>query len=223
MAVGGLQEDEALEQVRWLTTCGMIDFVELSGGNAETATSKLHTTFGARSLSKAPQMKESTRIREGFFTSFAEKVQNLHSPIPIQLSGGFRSRTGMADALDSGVCALIGLGRAAVLEPELPQKVLLNRSVGDDTALAMSHIIRGQWFSKLIPAKIIGGGLPIQFFYYNMRRLGAGLRSAPDASLPFVFFAGLVGGIVQSVGRVLGLFVPTTEGAGEGRSDDDRT
>lgn len=43
MAVGGLQQDEALEQVKWLVECGMVDFVEISGGNAEAATDKLRS------------------------------------------------------------------------------------------------------------------------------------------------------------------------------------
>lgn len=42
---GGLGQDEALEQVRWLTECGMVDFVEISGGNAENKTSKLHRKY----------------------------------------------------------------------------------------------------------------------------------------------------------------------------------
>ncbi|USW51770.1 Putative NADH:flavin oxidoreductase/NADH oxidase, aldolase-type TIM barrel [Septoria linicola] len=184
----GLQQDEALEQVRWLVNCGMVDFVEISGGNAEQKTSGLHNSFKKKTISEAPKIKESTRIREAFFTDFAEKVQKMESPIPIQLSGGFRSRTGMADALDSGVCDLIGLGRSAVLEPELPRKILLSPEYDDDRALGMSHQVRGQWFARMIPAKVIGGGLPIKFFYYNMQRLGSGLASDPYASLPFVFF-----------------------------------
>ena len=43
MAQGGLSQDEGLEQVRWLVECGMVDFVEISGGNAENKTSKLHS------------------------------------------------------------------------------------------------------------------------------------------------------------------------------------
>jgi len=43
MAEGGLSMDEALEQVRWLLECGMVDFVEISGGSAEQSTSKLHS------------------------------------------------------------------------------------------------------------------------------------------------------------------------------------
>ena len=62
----------------------------------------------------------------------------------------------------------------------------------------------------MIPAKVIGGGLPIQFFYYSksfvakrsascimtnafadMRRLGAGLKSDPDISIPGMLVVGL--------------------------------
>lgn len=39
--------------------------------------------------------------------------------MPIQLSGGFRTRVGMADAIQSGSTDLIGLGRASVLEPDV--------------------------------------------------------------------------------------------------------
>ena len=88
----------------------------------------------------------------------------------------------MADAIDSGICSLIGLGRSVVLQPDLPETVLLNPSVSDDEALAVPHIVKGQWFANMIPVKVVGSGLAIQFFYHNMRRLGHGLKSDPDAS-----------------------------------------
>jgi 2,4-dienoyl-CoA reductase-like NADH-dependent reductase (Old Yellow Enzyme family) len=183
MTHSGLEQPEGLEQVKWLVECGMVDLIELSGGNAEAATSKLHNSFGEKSISTAPE-RSSTRIREAFFTDFAEQVQALQSPVPIQLSGGFRSRTGMADAIDSGVCDLIGLGRTAVLEPDLPKAVLLNPEVTDSNALAISHIIKGQWLARMIPIKVVGSSFTIQYFYHNMRRLGSGLTSDPDLSLP---------------------------------------
>lgn len=145
----GLEPEEGLEQVRWLRECGMVDFVELSGGNAEQKTSGLHNSFGKKTIDKAPKMRESTRIREAFFTEFSEKVKAMDSPVPVQLSGGFRSRTGMADAIYSGACDMIGLGRAAVLEPELPKKILLSADYDDDGSVAMSHIVRGQWFANM--------------------------------------------------------------------------
>lgn len=48
MDVGqGLSTDEGLEQVRWLVECGDIDFLEISGDNAENKTSKLHSRYFA--------------------------------------------------------------------------------------------------------------------------------------------------------------------------------
>ena len=248
MATGmGLSTDEGLEQVKWLVECGEVDFVEISGGNAENKTSKLHSkshrsmplhavwltlllpdSFATKSLERAPK-RESTRIREAYFTDFAERVQGLNSKVPIQLSGGtcityqcnssinllkscpgFRSRTGMADAIESGVCSLIGLGRSVVLQPDLPATVLLNPSISDDEALAVPHIVKGQWFANMIPVKVIGSGLAIQFFYHNMRRLGHGLKSDPNASIPYIVFQGVLetfrSGLLQSVERTLQSF-----------------
>ncbi len=204
-AAGGLSTDEALEQVRWLVTCSMVDFVEVSGGNAESTTDNLRQSFGRRSLEKAPK-RESTRLREACYAEFAEQVMNLSSKVPIQLSGGFRSRNGMADAVESGLCDLIGLGRSAVLEPSLPKDIILNPNIPDDEALAMSHQIRGLWLGNWIPAKVVGSGLGIQFFYWNMRRLASGLASDPYASVPYVVFSNAVEmakGAVAGVGSKL--------------------
>ncbi|EMC91925.1 hypothetical protein BAUCODRAFT_39070 [Baudoinia panamericana UAMH 10762] len=206
----GLEVEEGLEQVRWLRECGMVDFVEISGGNAEQKNSGLHNSFGTKTAERAKKMNESTRIREAFFTDFADKVMAMPSDVPVQLSGGFRTRTGMADAIYSRSCDLIGLGRSAVLEPELPRKILLNPEYDDEGALAKSHIIRGQWLSKAIPVKVIGGGLPIQFFYYNMRRLGKGLDSDPDISLLGIILMGiyetLFSGVLQTLQRIVAGF-----------------
>ena len=191
MQTGGLQE-EGLQQVKFLVECGAVDFAEISGGNAENKTSKLHNSFGTKSIDKAPVRSVKTRIREAFFTEFAEKVQALDSNVPIQLSGGFRSRAGMADAISSGVCDLIGLGRTVVLQPDLPASVLLNPDILDEQAIAQPHIIQGQWVQSLIPAKIIGGGLGIQFFYYNMRRLGNNLKADPNITIPQSIVKGLI-------------------------------
>jgi len=116
----------------------------------------------------------------------------------------------MADAIDSGVCQLIGLGRTAVLDPDIPKDVLLDPSVPDEEAFARSHIVRGQWFANMVPVKVVGAGLAIQFFYWNMRRLGNGLKSSPDASIPFVIFSDILetfrSGLSQTVERLLQSF-----------------
>ncbi|KAL2074101.1 hypothetical protein VTL71DRAFT_7879 [Oculimacula yallundae] len=214
MEEGGLTQDEALEQVRWLVTCGMVDFVEISGGNAEQRSSGLHNSFATQSLEKAPKIKASTRIREAYYTEFAERVVKIEgSKCHIQLSGGFRSRTGMADAILSGSCDLIGLGRTAVLEPDIPKRLLLNADMTNDEALARPHIVRGQWFSNLTPIKVVGSGLPIQF-YFNMRRFGNGLSSDPDKSIPGIVWSAIIDQCRSGLGiafqRILEIFRWTT-------------
>ncbi|KAH9834380.1 NADPH dehydrogenase [Teratosphaeria destructans] len=146
--------------------------------------SGLHNSFGQKTRARGQQMRAGTRLREAFYTAFADRVTAVPSDVPVQLSGGFRSRTGMADALHAGTCDLIGLGRAAVLEPDLPRRILLNPAYDDEGSCARSHVIRGQWFARLIPVRVVGAGLPIQFFYYNMRRLGAGCGAIRTSVFP---------------------------------------
>jgi len=213
MAEGGLSQDEALEQVRWLVTCGMVDFVEISGGNAEQKSSGLHNSFAQATMKQAPKMKESTRIRESYFTEFAERASKIEGKVPIQLSGGFRSRTGMADAVQSGACELVGIGRAAVLEPDIPKRLLLNDGVDDEHAFAKPHMVRGQWLSNMIPVKVVGSGLPVQLFYFNMKRLGRGLSPDPDKSIPGLLW----GAIMESLsGGFRGLMEKAVNGMGWG-------
>ena len=42
----------------------------------------------------------------------------------IMLTGGIRTRNGMADIISSGTADMIGLGRPSAMEPDLPLKLL---------------------------------------------------------------------------------------------------
>ena len=94
----------------------------------------------------------------------------------------------IADAIDSGVCSLIGLGRSVVLQPDLPKAVLLDQSIPDEEAFAIPHIVRGQWFANIIPVEVVGARLAIQFFDHNMRRLGNGSKADTNASISYIVF-----------------------------------
>ena len=62
----------------------------------------------------------------------------------------------------------------------------------------------------MIPVKVVGAGLAIQFFYHNMRRMGNGLKSDPDMSIPSMvlkdIFETFRSGLVQTVERMLQSF-----------------
>lgn len=113
----------------------------------------------------------------------------------------------MADAIETGACDLIGLGRAAVLEPSLPRDILLNPAIPDSQAFGMSHLTKGQWLAKWFPIKVVGAGLNVQFFYHTMRRLGNGLKPDPNISLPKMVVLDVMetlqSGLLTTVNRLL--------------------
>lgn len=118
---GGFGEDESLEVVHALAAEG-VDLLEISGG----------TYTSAAMLGVDPSLKESTRRREAYFLSYAERVRAELPDLPLMLTGGFRSIEGMADAVDSGAIDLVGLGRPLTVEPDVPADLLageVDRSV----------------------------------------------------------------------------------------------
>ncbi|VDM75441.1 unnamed protein product [Strongylus vulgaris] len=93
----------------FVQNCGF-DFVELSGGTMEKV------AFHHR--------RESTKKREAFFLEFAENIRPVFKDTVIYVTGGFRTATGMVNAVKSGDTDGIGLGRPITAEPDLPKKIL---------------------------------------------------------------------------------------------------
>ncbi len=98
---GGFQEDDALAVVAALDETG-IDLIDISGG----------TYF--------PGAKAASDSASGgpYFLDFAERARPLTRK-PLMVTGGFKTLQQTEEALDRGV-DIIGLARALVLEPALP-------------------------------------------------------------------------------------------------------
>jgi 2,4-dienoyl-CoA reductase-like NADH-dependent reductase (Old Yellow Enzyme family) len=97
-------------------------------------------------------IRESTRRREAYFADFAKKAREVAGEkVHIMLSGGFRSRLGMAAAISEGSCDIIGIGRPACLEPQLPKDKMLAASIPDDDAVVQTFAIRGGNFWRRLP------------------------------------------------------------------------
>jgi 2,4-dienoyl-CoA reductase-like NADH-dependent reductase (Old Yellow Enzyme family) len=109
---GGFGEDESLEVVRLLEAEG-IDLLEVSGGNYESL-ALLGLENGSRS---------STRSREAYFLDYARRVRQV-TRVPLMVTGGFRSRGVMEEALASGALDLVGLARPLLADPDFPAKLL---------------------------------------------------------------------------------------------------
>lgn len=93
-----------------------IDFVDLSGG-----------TFEGRAFH---HVKESTKKREAYFIEFADTIRPLLKKTKVYVTGGLRSASGMSQAIASGACDGIGIGRPLAAEPYLCKEILAGRVTG---------------------------------------------------------------------------------------------
>jgi 2,4-dienoyl-CoA reductase-like NADH-dependent reductase (Old Yellow Enzyme family) len=151
---GGFDEGDALAVMGMLAGLG-VDLLEISGGSYE-----------------APAMvglKDSTRAREAYFLSFAERARSA-TAIPLMVTGGFRTPAAMEEAVASGAVDVVGLARPLALEPDLPRRIL----AGDGAA------------ARTIPDKVgvrlLDGILATGIYVETMRRIadGAEQPAAPS-------------------------------------------
>ena len=101
----------------------------------------------------APSPSARSKAREAFFLSFSREIRSHFPSVPLIVTGGFRSRQGMATAVGEGDCDLVGLGRPAVLEPALPQTKIFNITTNDSERLYTERL------SKPVLEKIMGNGV----------------------------------------------------------------
>jgi len=164
---GGFTEEDSLATIEALVAGG-IDLVEISGG-----------TYEAPAMTGV--MKETTRAREAYFLTFAEKVRATVR-VPLMVTGGFRSLDGMGNALASGALDLVGLGRALAIEPDLPQRLL----GGANPLHTVKAITTG---IKLIDRMAL---MEVAWYSRQLRRIGEGRAPRPNESGLGAFALGLL-------------------------------
>ncbi|CAF4223986.1 unnamed protein product [Rotaria sp. Silwood2] len=170
-STGGLTEEESYDQIRWIDEHGGIDFIEISGGTYEAP---------AMTGSEHDTRAERTKRREAYFIEFAAKVRNT-TKIPLIVTGGFRTREGMNDAIHSDACDFVGIARPVCIQFNLPQ-ILLDQKIADKDARALQYDIRGSQCFSYIP--ITGTRSSVGIFWHNwqMHRVAIENRE-PDPTL----------------------------------------
>lgn len=108
---GGFSHEDSIAVAKLLQDEG-IDLLEISGGNFETPVAYQH---GAD--------KNSSASREAYFLDYARDIKAALT-VPVMVTGGFRSRDVMNEALTSGATDLIGMGRPFIIDPAFPGKLL---------------------------------------------------------------------------------------------------
>lgn len=110
--------------------------------------------------SKEPVERKSSRTvaREAFFLEFAKIIRTEFPTVPLMVTGGFRTRTGMRRALEDQACDMIGIARPAVLNPLLPVSIILNAEVSDEDARLYVRKMETPWRARLSGIKSAGSG-----------------------------------------------------------------
>lgn len=106
---GGFDEDDALCVLSWLAEAG-VDLVEISGGSYE---SKAMFDLDGSSTSQ----------REAYFLDFARRARAAVD-VPLMVTGGFRSRAVMDEALATGALDVVGMARPFANDPDIARKLL---------------------------------------------------------------------------------------------------
>ena len=112
---GGFTEDDASEVIKWLNN-EKLDLLEISGGTYESPAM-------AGRPSDDTAKKESTKAREAYFLDYAAKARAI-AKMPIMVTGGFRSKAAMEEALVSEALEVIGMGKPFSEMPDLPEKLI---------------------------------------------------------------------------------------------------
>ncbi|KAL5592129.1 hypothetical protein FOVSG1_011018 [Fusarium oxysporum f. sp. vasinfectum] len=141
-----------------------IDYINLSGGSFEDP------QMMSTNSSLQPSSTRSRSIREGFFLRTSEEIRRRFPDLTLLVTGGFRSRNGIAGALDSNACDLIGLGRPAVKYPELPSQIMFSKGINDGEArFDVESAPGGGWLASKV--RSVGAGAETQYWVAAMNNL----------------------------------------------------
>ncbi len=176
---GGFAFEESLQVLRWLEEAG-VDLVEVSGGTYEQP--KLLGVEGIEE-EEEQQVARSTRLREAYFVDFALAMQQ-YVAIPLMVTGGFRRREVMEQAIESGSADLVGLGRPLCVMTDGPKRLLegLEELPRFENELALFP----PWLSFLNRSNTlrIVGAFGIQYWFYaQLDLLGLTGQARPGLSV----------------------------------------
>ncbi|MFW6773055.1 NADH:flavin oxidoreductase/NADH oxidase family protein [Nocardioides sp. CPCC 205120] len=167
---GGFDETESRDVVAALAAEG-IDLIEVSGGTYESP-----VMFGPDTR------RESTRAREAYFLEYAAGVRAAAGAVPLAATGGFRSRSAMDEAVTSGDCDVVGLGRPASVFPHVARS-LLEEGL-ERVELPTVRVERGRRaVGRVTTLHTVDSALDLSWHTDQLHRLGAG--RAPDLARPW--------------------------------------
>lgn len=156
---GGFSEDESMGTVEALNQEG-IDLLEISGGTYERP-----INIGTNHLPK----QGGGDIREAYFMRFAQQVRSL-SRVPLMVTGGFRSLSGMNAAISSGAVDVVGLARPLAVNPAACNDLVNGVDMSDTPK------------PRRVGFKMLDTIVEVQWYASQMALMGSGCAANPTLS-----------------------------------------
>ncbi|WP_182379372.1 NADH:flavin oxidoreductase/NADH oxidase family protein [Nocardioides sp. WS12] len=159
---GGFTEADSRAVVAALAS-ESVDLIEVSGGNYESP------AMGGSAAS-------STRAREAYFLEYARSVRGEAGAVPIAVTGGFRTRSAMEEAVNAGDCDLVGMARPTVTTTDAAHGIL-----DGSTSVLETHEIQAgmrKLLGRVTDVQALDGFLNISWNVDQLHRLARGLE--PD-------------------------------------------
>jgi 2,4-dienoyl-CoA reductase-like NADH-dependent reductase (Old Yellow Enzyme family) len=176
---GGFDFGDSLQVVQWLEAAS-VDLIEISGGTYEQP--RLLGIEGQEAV-EAQNVAPSTAAREAYFVDFAKAMQAEVS-VPLMVTGGFRTRAAMEEALASGAADVIGLGRPMCVDTDGPAQILAGAERLARYEDNLDLLPRWLGFLKRLQMmKAINGFAGIYWFYQQIWLLGHEGRVDRDLSV----------------------------------------
>lgn len=176
---GGFAFEDSLQVAAWLEQAS-VDLIEISGGTYEQP--KLMGVEGIEEVEEQ-HVAKSTMMREAYFVDFALAMQEKVS-IPLMVTGGFRQRAAMEQAIAGGGADLVGLGRPMCVMTDAPAKLFAGLAelprYENELALLPS------WLSFLTRIKAVRSiaSFAVQYWYYaQLDTLGRAGQAEPEMSV----------------------------------------
>ncbi len=168
---GAFSFDECLQVIEWLNEEG-IDFLEISGGSYEQP--RMMDMAGLEAPVET-ELRASTGAREAYFIQFAEEAARV-ARMPLMVTGGFRSRAAMDDALGGGAADLVGVARPMCIDPDVATKLLSGEIAEAPRREKSLQLGEGFWGpnSSSTMMKAMNGFAAMAYFYENLFRLADG-------------------------------------------------
>jgi 2,4-dienoyl-CoA reductase-like NADH-dependent reductase (Old Yellow Enzyme family) len=176
---GGFDFADSLQVAQWLQDEG-IDLLEISGGTYEQP--KL---LGIQGIEDEEQqaVAASTLMREAYFVDFAVAMREKVS-IPLMVTGGFRRRAAMEQALEACGADVIGIGRPMCVATDAPARLLAG--AGELPRYEATLALFPAWLAFLNRSDTLRtiGGFGVQYWFYaQLDALGRSGVAQPERSV----------------------------------------